>query len=220
MAAMNKRLLISESRSDSNRCTPYKGRPDQHDTYASHVSPRTPGVRFLRAVPVRGNLSQAINSVGRTLLLPRKRAPDTTPSPAEWSVGPPHSLSQHSHWSSNESQTSVDNRLLGLPGPYHRHAIGTFSTCSQVPTPQSLTNTGGGYHIENLGIDTTLATPSPSEGSTDPLMALPCLRLSKHYLPIELEREQALSLTIGRLHSTSTVIYHLSIAWVNDVPPR
>jgi hypothetical protein len=168
MAATNKRLLISESRNDSNRCTPYRGRPDQHDTYAFHVSPRTSGVRFLRAVSVRGNLSQAINSVGRTLLLPRKRAPNTTPSPAEWSAGPPHSLSQHSHWSSNESQTSVDSRLLGLPGPYHRHAIGTFNTCSRVPTLRSLTDTGGGYHIENLRIAISLSPPFPFEGSTGP----------------------------------------------------
>jgi hypothetical protein len=38
------------------------------------------------------------------------------------------------------------------------------------------------------------------------------LRLSIQYLPIELEREQALNLVSGSLHSTSTVIYHLSIA--------
>jgi hypothetical protein len=36
-----------------------------------------PHTCFLRAVHVRGNLSLAINSVGRTLLLPRKRVPDT-----------------------------------------------------------------------------------------------------------------------------------------------
>jgi hypothetical protein len=93
MAATNKRLLISESRGDSNQCTPCNGKPDQHDTYASHTSPRTPTVRFLRSIPVRGNLSQATNSVGQTLLLPRKRASDITPSPAEWSIGPPPSLS-------------------------------------------------------------------------------------------------------------------------------
>jgi hypothetical protein len=32
MTATNKRLLISESRGDSNRCTPYRGKPDQHAT--------------------------------------------------------------------------------------------------------------------------------------------------------------------------------------------
>jgi hypothetical protein len=32
MTATNKRLLISESRGDSNRCTPCRGKPDQHTT--------------------------------------------------------------------------------------------------------------------------------------------------------------------------------------------
>jgi hypothetical protein len=59
MAATNKRLLISESHDDSNRCTSYRGKPDQHATYVFHSSPRTPGVCFLRAVPVRDNLSLA-----------------------------------------------------------------------------------------------------------------------------------------------------------------
>jgi hypothetical protein len=61
--ATNKWLLISESRGDSNRCTPCRGKLDQHVTYAFHASPRTPGVCFLRAVPVRGNLSWVINRV-------------------------------------------------------------------------------------------------------------------------------------------------------------
>jgi hypothetical protein len=68
-------------------------KPDQHDTYASHVSRRTPGVRFLRVVPVRGNLLQAINIVGWILLLPRKMASDITLNPAKWSAGLPPSFS-------------------------------------------------------------------------------------------------------------------------------
>jgi hypothetical protein len=63
MAATNKRLPISESRSDSNRCTPYNETPNQHDMYASHAGPHTPDVRFLWTVPVRGNLSQVIDRV-------------------------------------------------------------------------------------------------------------------------------------------------------------
>jgi hypothetical protein len=59
MTTTNKWLLISESRGDSNRCTPYRGKPEQHTTYASHSSPRTPGIRFMRAVPIRDNLSLA-----------------------------------------------------------------------------------------------------------------------------------------------------------------
>jgi hypothetical protein len=60
-----------------------QGKPDTHDTYVSRASPHTPYVRFLWALHVRGNLSQAIISVGRTLLLPRKIDLDTTLSPAE-----------------------------------------------------------------------------------------------------------------------------------------
>jgi hypothetical protein len=56
---------------------------------------------------------------------------------------------------------SVDGRLLGLLGPYLRHMIGTFNTCSQVPTPQSLTNTGGGYNLG--GASFPHHTPQPSQ---------------------------------------------------------
>jgi hypothetical protein len=59
MTAINKRLLISESRGDSNRCTPCRGKPEQHAKYASHSSPRTPGIHFLWVVPIRDNLSLA-----------------------------------------------------------------------------------------------------------------------------------------------------------------
>jgi hypothetical protein len=60
MIVTNKRLLISESHGDSNRCTHCRGKPDQNATYASHSSPRTSGVHFLWAVPVRDNLSLAL----------------------------------------------------------------------------------------------------------------------------------------------------------------
>jgi hypothetical protein len=56
MIVTNKRLLISESHGDSNRCTHCKGKSNQNTTYASHSSPRTSGVHFLWAVPVRDNL--------------------------------------------------------------------------------------------------------------------------------------------------------------------
>jgi hypothetical protein len=36
MSVTNKRLLISESHDNSNRCTPCRGKLDQHDTYASY----------------------------------------------------------------------------------------------------------------------------------------------------------------------------------------
>jgi hypothetical protein len=77
MAATNKRLLISGSRGDSNRCTLYRGKPDQHNTYASHASSRTLDVHFLWAVPIRGNLLRIHQQRWTDTLLLRKRAPDT-----------------------------------------------------------------------------------------------------------------------------------------------
>jgi hypothetical protein len=154
-------------------------------------------------------------------LLPRKSAPDSTSQPG-WVVrGTRLSFSPNTAIEAVRlSQAPVGSRLLGLLCPYHRHAISTFNTCSWVPTPRSLTDAGGGYHIENLRIATTLSPSFPSEGSTDPLMAPSGLRLSTTHLPIYWRGKQALNLASGSLHLTSTVTYHLSIAWANDVPPR
>jgi hypothetical protein len=148
--AMNKRILISESCDDLNRCTPCRGKSDQHDMYASHTSPRMPGVRFLRAVPVCGNLPRAADRVGRSHCSREKGLP--TQSPARRLTNPwvcTQFLSRANQWSSRESQTSINSRLLGLPGPYHRHAIGTFNTCSWEPTKRSLIDTGRGYNLPN-----------------------------------------------------------------------
>jgi hypothetical protein len=130
--ATNKRLLISESRSDSNWCTHYRGKFDQHDTHASHPNPCTPGVRFLWAIPVRGNLSRIINRVRQSHCSWEKGLPA---QPTARRLTDPWVRTQFlfwtNQWSRRESQTSIDSRLLGLPGLYHRHAIGTFSTCSR-----------------------------------------------------------------------------------------
>jgi hypothetical protein len=89
MTTTNKLLLISESRGDLNRCTPCRGKSDQHDTYASHASPHTSSVRFLRAVPVRGNISRGTDRFGQISLLLRKRVSNTIHStPADRSAGP------------------------------------------------------------------------------------------------------------------------------------
>jgi hypothetical protein len=211
MAATNKRLLISESYDDLNRCTPCRGKLDQHDTYAFHASPRTPGIRFLRADPVRDNLLRVIDRVGRILLLPRKIAPDSTSQPGWVACGTRPSFSPKTTIEVvGLSQALVNGRLLGISGPYHQHAIDTFNTCSRVPTPRSLTDTGGGYHIKNLGIDTTLFPPFPSEGSTDPLTTPPDL----HFYPILISKHKwvfqhplatcGLSITLA---STDTYVY-------------
>jgi hypothetical protein len=74
-------------------------------------------------------------------------------------------LSHNSQRAVGKSQAPVDNRLLGLPGPYHPHAIGTFNTCSRRPTKRSLIDTGGGY---NLGRDGLPHTHSPTFSTSCP----------------------------------------------------
>jgi hypothetical protein len=91
---------------------------------------------------------------------------------------PTQSTTQWDNEAVGKSQAPVDNRLLGLPDLYLRHAIGTFYTCLRWPTDRSLTHTSGGY---NLGrADFSHHTPRPSRPTVlcFPLMAPPSLRLT------------------------------------------
>jgi hypothetical protein len=107
------------------------------------------------------NLSYSRQQIWTDPLHPRRRAPDTIHSTtAIWSEGPyPASLPQQPK-SSGEKSTPVDNWLLGLPDPYHRHAIGTFNTCSRGPTERSLIDTGGGYNLGGAGCHIPTFRPS------------------------------------------------------------
>jgi hypothetical protein len=170
--ATNKRLLIFESHNDSNRCTPCSGKPDQHDTYDSHTSPCTPGVRFMQAVSVRGNLSRVINRVGQSRCSREKGLP--TQSTSCRLTDPrvrTQFLSRANQWSSGESHTSINSMLLGLPGSYHRHAIGTFNTYSWGPIERSLIDTGGGYNLEGVGLPRTHSPTFLASYSQFPLVA-------------------------------------------------
>jgi hypothetical protein len=172
MTATNKQLLIFESRGDSNRCTPCREKPDQHDTYASHASSYMSNVRFLWAVPVRGNISWVINIVGQSHCSWEKVLP--TQSIARRLTDPwvhTQFLSRANQWSSGKSQTSVDNRLLALPDPYHRLAINTFNTCSRGPTHRSLIDTGESYNLGGVSLPDTTLRPSQPAISTFHLKA-------------------------------------------------
>jgi hypothetical protein len=72
------------------------------------------------------------------------------------SAGPyPASLSSQPMKQWGQSQASINDRLLGLLGPYHQYAIGMFNTCSRGPTEPSLTDTGGGYNLRGAGFPRT-----------------------------------------------------------------
>jgi hypothetical protein len=88
-------------------------------------------------------------------------------------------LSWANQWSSGESQTSINSSLLGLPGPYHRHAIGMFNTCSRGSTEQSLIDTGGGYNLGGGGLPHTHFLTFPTSCLPFPLVAPPGLHFNQ-----------------------------------------
>jgi hypothetical protein len=112
-------------------------------------------------------------------VLPRKSALDSTSQPGWVIYGTclcfsPNTTIKAVHL----SQTFVDNRLLGLLGPYHRHAIDTCNTCSRGPTHRSLTDTGGGYNLVGAGLPISLPNLPNRRSHTFHLVTPPDLRLS------------------------------------------
>jgi hypothetical protein len=78
-----------------------------------------------------------------------------------------------------KNQASVDNRLLGLPGPYHWYAIGMFNTCSWGSTHRSLTDSGRGYSLECADFPCTTLWPSQLVLFTFHLRASPGLQFNQ-----------------------------------------
>jgi hypothetical protein len=86
-----------------------------------------------------------------------------------------HLLSHNRQRAVEKSQAHVDNRLLGLPSPYHRYAIGMFNTCSRGPTERYLIDTGGCYNLGGAGLPHTHFPTFPTSCPHFPLVASPGL---------------------------------------------
>jgi hypothetical protein len=99
-------------------------------------------------------------------------------------------LSYNSQRAVEKSQAPVDNRLIGLPGPYHRYAISTFNTYSRGPTERSLIDTGGGYNLGCAGLPHTHSPTFPTNCPHFPLVAPPGL----HFNQILANRQKCLVL--------------------------
>jgi hypothetical protein len=144
LKATNKWLLISESHHTHPTLSPHMVPDHTYLTWSTH-----------------SNLSHCRQQSWAGPLRPWKRAPDTIHStPADRSAClylvslPRQPLKQ---W--RQSQSFVNGQLLGLSGPYLRHAIGMFNTCSRGSTHRSLTDTGGGYNLGGAGF--SHLTPRP-----------------------------------------------------------
>jgi hypothetical protein len=90
--SLNKRLLISESRGDSNRCTPYK-KNLTNMPHAFHAQSALNLDHIYLMWSAYSNLSWVINSVGWVHCSWEKVL--STPT-----LNPPQFLSQHNYWSS------------------------------------------------------------------------------------------------------------------------
>jgi hypothetical protein len=142
-------ILISESHGNSNRCTPCR-RNLTNTSHASHARSaygRRPYVSH--GVNIEQPFTESSTDLYRSTA-PEKKGSRHNPQLNDRLIR--GSVPSFSLITANEAvgkrQAYVDNQQLGLSGPYHRHAIGTFNTCSWGPTHRSLTDTGGGYHIE------------------------------------------------------------------------
>jgi hypothetical protein len=162
------------------------------------------------------NLSRSHQQGWAVSLLLRKRASDTIHStPADRSVCPyPVSLPRQSLKQWGQSEPSVDGRLLGLPGPYLWHMIGTFNICSWVPTTRSLTDIGRCYNLGGASFPHHTPWPSWPMVLRFPPKSPSRSQVKHPTITCWTKEEQTLNLVSESFHSTSTAIYHLSIALV------
>jgi hypothetical protein len=108
--------------------------------------------------------------------------------------------------------------LLGLPGPYHRHAIGTFNTCSWAPTERPLTDTGGGYNLEGASLPHTHSPTFPTSCPLFPLVAPPGLQFNQ--VPAFTPSAEFKDYMVVAWSSNHSAIYrslHLCLAITNDL---
>jgi hypothetical protein len=159
--ATNKRLLISESRGDSNRCTSYRGSLIHtscmlltlvyvHHSYA--FCGHSPYMVTFHADPIElDEYTSPKKKFSRLHLSARLSGP--------WD--PPQFLSQHNHWSSAlKLHICWWISYIGLLSPCHQHVISTSKTCSRGPTHRSLIDQCRGYNLGGAGLPHH--TPRPS----------------------------------------------------------
>jgi hypothetical protein len=180
MTATNKRLLISESRGDLNRCTPYRGKPDQHVTRFPHsVRVWSMTIRISRGPHITTfhtvvNRFEQIHCTREEWLL--------TQSTARWPSDPrvrTQLLSHNSQWSSGEKSSfywQPTNRLIGPISPACDRYVQYLLTG---PTERSLIDIGGGYNIGGAGLPRTHSPTFPSSYPHFPLVVSPGLQFNQ-----------------------------------------
>jgi hypothetical protein len=116
--ATNKRSLISESRGDSNICTSYRGKPDQHATCFSRSVHVWSTTICISHGPYIATFHTVINRFKQIHCTREERAPNTIHSTtAIWSVGPYLASLPQQPKSSGEKSSSCWQPTTRLTGP-------------------------------------------------------------------------------------------------------
>jgi hypothetical protein len=181
MTARNKRLLISKSHGDSNRCTPCRGKPDQHVTHFSrsvHVWSKT--VRISRD-PHIATFHKIVNNDGQSHCLQEKGL--LTQSTARRLTDPrvrTQFLSWASHRSGGGKVTLCWWQTTRLTGPITSACDRYVQYLLTGSTHRSLTDTGRSYSLEGASFPYT--TPWPSQPTFSPFRrrALPGLQFNQN----------------------------------------
>jgi hypothetical protein len=129
LTIINNRLLISESRDDSNLCTSYRGNLIHmthmlftpvhiHHSYASYGQS-----------PYMATFHDDSTELDESHCSQEKGTPNYIPStPADWSMGPHiQFLSPHSYWNNRHSHASVDENATSI---YWAHISSMWSVHS------------------------------------------------------------------------------------------
>jgi hypothetical protein len=142
-------VLISESHSDSNWCTPCRGKLDQHDTYFP---------RSVRIWPLTIRISRGLLSWEEWL---------PTQSTA-WRLTDPQVctqlLSQNSQWSSGKKSSICWQPATMLTRLISLIYDNTFNTCSRRPTYRSLIDPSGGLQPWRCRFTTHHSPTFPTSG--------------------------------------------------------
>jgi hypothetical protein len=160
-------VLISESYGDSNRCTPYRGKHDQH---AIHI-PRSVRVWSQTIHISRGQhiaiFHESPTDLDGSHCSQEKGLP--TQSPAHRSTDPrvcTQFLSQANQWSSRLKPSFCRWQATRLTGPISPACNQYVQYLLTEANHRSLIDTGGGYSLEGAGFP--YATPQPSQPTVSP----------------------------------------------------
>jgi hypothetical protein len=152
MIVANKRLLISESRGDSNRCTPCRGKSDQHATHFLHsVHVWSMTIRISRGPHIATfhtviNWFEQIHCTREEWLLTQS----TACRPSDLRVCT-QLLSHNSQWSSGEKSSFCWQLTTSLIGPISSACNRYVQYLLAGANHRSLTDTSGGYNFGGAG---------------------------------------------------------------------